>query len=117
MVINKVELAQALEELAMSSYTMGVVSDLTPDKVLMVYSGRPGCACGCQGLYWYNPKYVELGSKKRGYTVEPSEVNKGQVTRIINILKRNIASVEMGGECLAYDTNKVYTRVILLPTA
>ena len=40
------------------------ISTLTTDDVLSVYSGRPGCACGCRGNHRGNPKHeVELGKE------------------------------------------------------
>jgi hypothetical protein len=31
--------------------TVRLLMSLTPEQVLRVYSGRPGCGCGCRGNY------------------------------------------------------------------
>jgi hypothetical protein len=33
-------------------------------KVVKVYSGRPGCACGCRGNYSTNPKTIKLITRR-----------------------------------------------------
>lgn len=47
--------------------------ELNGKKVTRVYSGKPGCACGCRGTYWDadNPKHAR------------------QVTRVTNIIHRS----------------------------
>lgn len=63
------------------------VTKIDIDKVLSVYSGRPGCACGCRGNYFYqaDPKLRAAASTRRGYTVTDDEVrSKKALGRIIN---------------------------------
>lgn len=59
---------------------------IDPTRVLKVYSGKPGCCCGCRGIYRYTRASRELGSKERGYPVNDKEVNDGLVTKTINFL-------------------------------
>lgn len=47
---------------------------LTPDKVLRVYSGKPGCGCGCKGSY--------------------SE-SKGMVTKTLRIMRERASEVRV----------------------
>lgn len=44
-------------------------------KIVKVYSGKPGCMCGCVGKYSYNPEHRDLGSERRGYDVKDEEVS------------------------------------------
>jgi hypothetical protein len=32
---------------------------INPNQVKQVYSGKPGCACGCKGNYSENPKTIK----------------------------------------------------------
>lgn len=52
------------------------------DDVLSVYSGKPGCACGCRGKYSYASKLVAEASKNRGYKVTPDEVSDKNIKRM-----------------------------------
>ncbi len=63
------------------------IQSITPDKVLKVYSGRPGCACGCRGKYSYNPDRQQEGGEDRGYEVSDDELNARQVTRVLRLLQ------------------------------
>lgn len=51
-------------------------------EIRCAYSGRPGCACGCNGTYYYTKAHQAEQSTRRGYTVEDAEVRDDQVTRI-----------------------------------
>lgn len=42
---------------------------ITPDRIREVYSGRPGCGCGCRGTYSEKP---------------------GRITRVLNEIKSKI---------------------------
>jgi len=51
-----------------------------------VYSGRPGCMCGCKGTYKVAPRYLDWANKDRGYpyTDEDGDISMRSVTRIVN---------------------------------
>ena len=53
--------------------------EITRDKVKRVYSGTPGCCCGCRG------KYTEVEGASQGA--------KGAVTTILNIMNMNLDAV------------------------
>lgn len=53
------------------------------ENVLMVYTGKRGCMCGCNGKYRYPKANKELGKAQRGYDLNPDEMNEGTVTRIL----------------------------------
>ena len=60
---------------------------LTANDVVSVYSGKPGCACGCNGNYRYAAKYAAEAGKDRGYVVDADEVNDKQVRRVLKLLQ------------------------------
>lgn len=63
--------------------------------VLMVYTGKRGCMCGCLGKYRYPKANVELGKAQRGYALNPEEINEGQVTRVLGMMA-SLTDVEVG---------------------
>ena len=38
---------------------MNDLMDLTSDQIRRVYSGKPGCGCGCRGKYFTDPKNIK----------------------------------------------------------
>lgn len=78
---------------------------LTPEGVVSVYGGKPGCACGCRGNHRYSSAHRELGSKRRGYSVDDDEVNDRQVKKVLNVLKTHYALVEAGGNNYAAEVD------------
>lgn len=62
--------------------------------VLMVYTGKQACMCGCKGKYRYPKANAELGKAQRGYAISPEELNDGQVTRVLNIMA-SLSNVEV----------------------
>jgi len=62
------------------------------DNVSSVYSGKPGCACGCRGKYAYASRHRAWASKDRGYTVTADEVNDRTVKLMVNKINKAIAS-------------------------
>lgn len=62
--------------------------------VLSVYSGTPGCCCGCKGKHRYrkDPELRALAGKSRGYPIDDDEVNEAQVTRVVNVINANLDS-------------------------
>lgn len=74
-------------------------------KIVSVYSGRPGCMCGCRGKSSYAAQFVEQGSKERGYPVEPDEISDRNVRRIVNLLNKDPnTKIEDGIAYLETDT-------------
>lgn len=66
---------------ATSPASVPPIADLKAENIVRVYSGRPGCGCGCRGKYTAND-----GN------------NPAQITRILNTMKAR------GGEVEAYPT-------------
>lgn len=68
---------------------------LKKDDVLYVYSGKANkCCCGCSGIYRFNSKHKDLGTKDRGYEVKQDEVNDKHIVKVLNILKKNSNTLE-----------------------
>jgi hypothetical protein len=107
--------AHIREDIKKKAPTDEQIAALTDADILSVYSGRPGCACGCRGIHRYNPAYPSEGSKERGYKVEPDEMNIGHVRKVLKIIKDNASSVKRGGNNLSIETGgKLY---IIYPIA
>lgn len=62
-----------------------MLNDLLPN-ITAVYSGKPGCMCGCNGKYSYASAHVDYSSKDRGYAVTDDEVN----DRSVKILAKKV---------------------------
>lgn len=63
------------------------------EDVVSVYSGRPGCCCGCRGKHTYRSSTREEGTKLRGYKVWDKEVSDRTVARIVNKVNKDPATV------------------------
>ncbi len=63
------------------------IQAITPAQVVSVYSGRPGCMCGCRGKHYYGEAHVVYSSRHRGSPILPEEVNNGMVTKVLRILQ------------------------------
>lgn len=59
------------------------LQDLTQADVLSVYSGRPGCCCGCRGKHSYASATRDEASAERGYAVADDEVSDRSVATIL----------------------------------
>lgn len=55
-----------------------------------VYSGRPGCMCGCRGKYTAATKHLEWANKDRGYPYlsAAGEVSDRSVAVIVNKMNK-----------------------------
>lgn len=61
------------------------------ENIMNVYSGKPGCACGCRGKYYSASQYKAIADKDRGYDdkEKPSDM---MVKKVVNLI--NLATVE-----------------------
>ena len=88
------------------------VVEPTIDNIISVYSGKPGCMCGCNGNYRYHPEMVEEAGKRRGYAVDEDEVSARSIKTIITKIKNAGALVDEGNEgkyIFAETATRVYT--------
>lgn len=51
--------------------------------VKRVYSGKPGCMCGCRGFYRSTKERAEENGKYRGYPLSRGEVSNAAVELIV----------------------------------
>lgn len=94
------------------------IIDVKVEEVVQVYSGRPGCACGCRGNYRVNPAHVAYADKERGYPHSGDEISLKSVKRILNYLQAHATEVTVNesGNKICYaleDENRyrwVYTK-------
>lgn len=57
-------------------------------EVAHVYSGKPGCCCGCRGKHTYASTYRQDSQDRRGYKINDDEVNDHTVRRIYKTVSR-----------------------------
>lgn len=99
------------------------ILEVSKADVMEVYSGRPGCACGCQGKYSVNPAHKALADAKRGYVLDDN-INMAQVSRVLKIVQEaasvNPSSVKYtesdGLGVYSFDTPERY-RWVYVPLA
>jgi hypothetical protein len=92
------------------------LANIKKEEVMSVYSGRPGCACGCRGKYSYSSLHRGMAESSRGYEITADEVNDAMITRVIKLFQKNVGIVKgfTGTECriLYFDVpsgNRTYT--------
>lgn len=64
------------------------LAQVRPEHVQAVYSGKPGCACGCRGKHSYPSSMKGLGVQIRGYAIGEEEISDRSVTTILNKVKK-----------------------------
>lgn len=55
------------------------------EQVVKVYSGRPGCCCGCRGRYMYRSEHKQQAEERRG-KVNDTAVKK-QLEKMGNLIE------------------------------
>ena len=65
------------------------INTITTHDILQVYSGRPGCGCGCRGSYRYNPEHVKEAFENRKAIPKPSDFNAVQVRKVLGLMKQH----------------------------
>lgn len=86
---------------------------LTADQIGKVYSGKPGCGCGCKGKYWVHPAHATAESAARGYPYEGSEISLRQVERVLALVKARATEatetdMHDGTKCYAVEDDNRY---------
>lgn len=56
--------------------------------LLSVYSGRPGCACGCRGKWSYNAARRREAERSCGYRLIDSDVSARSLAIVLGKVKR-----------------------------
>lgn len=80
-----------------------IVNSLTVDDILTAYSGKPGCACGCNGKYVVTQQSRAEAETDRGYAYDDEEVNPKQVKRVLKQVQKHAA---LGGPAPFVNLNK-----------
>ena len=96
--MNAMNAANANDEELLSLERAQDLAGLSARDVQSVYSGRPGCMCGCRGKYRYSSEHREVASKRRGYAVDNDEVNDQQVRKVLALVQANWAQAEDFGD-------------------
>ena len=63
------------------------------NNIKSVYSGKPGCCCGCLGKHTYASRTKIKAGIKRGYPINNNEVNDRVVKIIVNKMNKRIGKV------------------------
>lgn len=79
------------------SFVDGFIAGLVPSQVLNVYSGKPGCMCGCNGKYWTNPAHL-VEAEVSPEDSKPRDMT--MVKRILGILQADSRRRIQDGEIL-----------------
>jgi hypothetical protein len=64
--------------------------------IASVYSGKPGCMCGCRGKYYCASALGSQRDKVRGYGITSEKVSDRQVKRIIDLMNGNPSTEDKG---------------------
>jgi hypothetical protein len=84
---------------------------IDPSNVISVYSGRPGCMCGCKGKRRFASKLVAQAAKDRGYAIDADEISDLSIKRIVAKLNASPDTVIEGdGAFLETETRYLYAR-------
>lgn len=98
--------------------TLDELQAFTTDDVISVYSGKPGCSCGCRGTYRYASAAVADGTATQhvGYAVGADAVNDRQVKKVLGLVQRAAAAqskdVEYGPNNVALNVRDAAGEVV-----
>jgi hypothetical protein len=84
------------------------INMVTTKDILRVYSGRPGCGCGCRGSYRYNPEHAKEAFENRKAIPKPSDFNAVQVRKVLGLMKQHSNEVECDISGAAWETDARY---------
>ena len=80
---------------------------LTPADVLVVYSGKQGCMCGCRGKYNVNVTHLVEAEKDRGYAYGDGEKNQRMVAKVLRQLQGDARTCIQDGSILYVPRDKM----------
>lgn len=78
-----------------------IVNSLTTADILQAYSGKPGCACGCNGTYVITAESRKEADTSRGYPHSDEDVNPNQLKRVLKQVQKHAAMTGHGEKCEA----------------
>ena len=86
-----------------------IFKSLTTADVSFVYSGRPGCACGCRGKYWFSSAFKKV-AEQRFRTVSDT-----MVRHVIRVFQNADAKdIQDYGDFFALDVSEKRTYTLYL---
>lgn len=87
-------------------HSINVLKELDVNTLRSAYMGRPGCACGCRGTYYYAREHQAESGMARGYTVHDEEVNDAKIKSVLRGARQ---AASLGAIAIAYtnDNNDV----------
>lgn len=68
------------------------INTLTINDIRQIYSGKPGCCCGCLGTHSYNEIHLKESSERRGYEISSATAKiatNRSLNRMLNLFKKN----------------------------
>jgi hypothetical protein len=73
--------------------------------VTRVYTGKPGCMCGCNGQYRMASAHVEKAAAEQGYPVAEDEISDRSVKIVFNkIMKNPLHKYDAEANCVYVQT-------------
>ncbi len=87
-----------------------LISELTDTDILKVYSGKPGCACGCRGIYKVNPNHRAEADRDRGYPYTDQDISLATVRLILGKIQTAATTLPFNGavQSILGDKDLVY---------
>jgi hypothetical protein len=78
-----------------------IINELKPmSAVMRVYSGRPGCACGCRGKYYSRTMEIEL---LKGYTTDDDAERVRLFPMMLKRIYKKFQGAILRGEAFSYE--------------
>jgi hypothetical protein len=75
---------------------MAIIKSVDKKYVTRVYSGKPGCMCGCNGIYRYPSNLNRTAAGlNRGYAIDDKEINDKFVNRVLGYVNANLETAEI----------------------
>jgi hypothetical protein len=81
--IQTVNAVEPIPNMMNQSKATEIVKSLTPADILQVYSGKPGCHCGCNGRYFVRQAAVAAVAESDGYAPSDEDVKDKVVARLV----------------------------------
>lgn len=82
------------------------------EDVVSVYTGKPGCMCGCLGTYSYASQHKDYASNDRGYKIDESEINDRKIKLMFNKFMKNISQIKEQDGYIYYIETETRNNVI-----
>lgn len=86
-------------------FTRPAIKDLTCENILSVYSGKPGCCCGCKGTHYANPDHRAEAEKERGYAYDDKHVSQRMTEKVLGIIKAQATEEDYNSSHIAVETD------------